>query len=254
MAVLIGNARKDENGALHGGAAGDQTGKEVMVQYWYSYPWNYVIRPKSTLVAEKIAACMETLCKGNLVGYDQYQRTTLWTQMEKVGFDASKLTTKCETDCSAMVAVCVRAAGIGISKDVYTGNLRQALVATGQFDVLSDSKYLSTSNYVKRGDILLNTVHHVAVALSNGTYAGTSTTPASSGLTAYNPYKAYKNGSTPEPVYEDSDCTKQYGTLNPYEECWCMAKIGSAYAIVYGVDGHSGRYKMGYVKYSGGIG
>ena len=34
MAVKIGSARIDENGKAHGGAAGDQTGKEVSTQSW----------------------------------------------------------------------------------------------------------------------------------------------------------------------------------------------------------------------------
>lgn len=249
MAVLIGNARIDENGSAHGGAAGDQTGKEVMIQYWYSYPWNYVIRPKSTLVAEKIAACMETLCRGNLVGYDQYQRTTLYAEMEKVGFDAAKLAVKCETDCSAMVAVCVRAAGIGISKDVYTGNLRQALVATGQFDVLSESKYLTSSNYLRRGDILLNTVHHVAIALSNGTYAGSATNTTEE---AFAVAKTYKNGSTEEPVYADTTLKTRTGSLDPYEVCECLGIDNGRYLVRYYITGTQVK-KCGYVKYSGGV-
>ena len=45
MAVKIGSARIDENGKAHGGAAGDQTGKEVSTQNWYSRNWR-VFRAK----------------------------------------------------------------------------------------------------------------------------------------------------------------------------------------------------------------
>ena len=171
MAYLIGNARIDENGKAYGGTAGDQTGAEVRIQNWYSYPWNCIIRPHSATVAEKMASTMEILCKGNLVGYDQYQRTTLFTELQKVGWDASKLTTKCETDCSAMVAVCANAAGVAVSKDIWTGIMVSAFKATGQFDVLYDSKYLTSGDYLVRGDILLNEAHHTAIALTTGSKA-----------------------------------------------------------------------------------
>lgn len=95
MSVLIGHARSDENRGLGGGQAGDQTGAEVQVSAWYAGSWNVVLRPISADVAEKMAAACEALCKGNLVGYDQYQRNTLWDELERVGWDPSKLKTRC---------------------------------------------------------------------------------------------------------------------------------------------------------------
>ena len=258
MAYLIGNARIDERGKASGGAAGDQTGAEVRIQNWYSYPWNCIIRPKSATVAEKMASTMEILCKGNLVGYDQYQRTTLWTEMAKVNFDASKLATKCETDCSAMVAVCARAAGVNISKDIWTGNMVAAFKATGQFDVLYDSKYLTSGNYLKRGDILLNTVHHTAIALTTGAYGGisgstsTTTTSTTSSGEVFDVVKTYKNGSTTENVYADTALTEKTGSLNPWEVCECLAITNGRYLVQYVKDGTSVK-KTGYVKYAGGV-
>lgn len=260
MAYLIGNARIDERGRAYGGAAGDQTGAEVRIQNWYSYPWNCIIRPKNRSVAEKMASTMEILCKGNLVGYDQYQRTTLFAEMQKVGWDANKLRTKCETDCSAMVAVCVNAAGISVSKDIYTGNMIAALRATGQFDVLYDSKYLTSGAYLKRGDILLNIVHHTGIALTTGAYADTTSSGTSSGsatptITAkedFETMKIWKNGSTEEPVYQDTRCKTKIGSLSPYESCSCFGKYNSVYGVLYKIDG-SVHYKTGFVRYAGGI-
>ena len=59
MAVTIGHASIDENKNIKGGAAGDQTGKEVCTRSWYSKPWTSVIRPKDSAKAEKIAKAME---------------------------------------------------------------------------------------------------------------------------------------------------------------------------------------------------
>ena len=167
MAVYIGHASIDERGKAKGGVAGDQTGKEVYKRTWYSKPWHTVFRAKSATVAEKIAKAMEQACANNNIGYDQYQRTTLYTQAKAKNWDISKVTEKCETDCSALVAVCCNAAGVTVSKDIYTGNQTAALKGTGKFNTLTDSVYTKSSSYLKRGDILLGD-GHTAIVLSDG--------------------------------------------------------------------------------------
>lgn len=169
MAVLIGHASIDENNNARGGVAGDQTKKEVYTRNWYnrSGGWHTVIRPKDSAAAEKIAKAMEQACANDNIGYDQNQRTTLYTKAKAVNWDLSKITEKCECDCSALVAVCVNAAGIAVSKDIYTGNQKSALKNTGKFDILTESKYLTKEDYLKRGDIILGNGHTVIV-LSNG--------------------------------------------------------------------------------------
>lgn len=167
MSVTIGHASIDENKKAKGGNAGDQTKKEVYTRTWYNKPWTCVIRPKDSKVAEKIAKAMEQACANDKIGYDQNQRTTLYTQAKAVNWDISKVTTACECDCSSLVAVCVNAAGIKVSKDIYTGNEKTALANTGVFTVLTDSKYISKADYLKRGDILLGS-GHTAIVLSDG--------------------------------------------------------------------------------------
>jgi len=171
MAVKVGSARIDENGKAHGGQAGDQTGKEVSTQNWYlhSKGWR-VFRAKNPSVAEKIAQCMERACKNSKIGYDQYQRNTLYKAAEKVGFDVSRVTTACETDCSALVRVCCAYAGItGLPEGFRTGNMPGNLNKTGAFTELTGSKYQSQSTYLGRGDILVTKTNgHTVVVLSNG--------------------------------------------------------------------------------------
>jgi len=79
-----------------------------------------------------------------------------------------RVKTPCETDCSALVSVCVNAAGIKVSGDIYTGNEANALLRTGEFELLSASKYLLSDEYLRRGDILLYEFHHTAIALQDG--------------------------------------------------------------------------------------
>lgn len=166
MSVVIGHASIDENGKARSGVAGDQTGKEVCTRSWYNKNWLCVIRPKKAEVAEMIAAAMEAACANANIGYDQDQRTTCYERAKEVGFDLSKIATPCETDCSALVAVCVNAAGVKVSQHIWTGNEEAALIRTGEFESLRASKYLTKADYLKRGDILLSS-GHTAVVLSN---------------------------------------------------------------------------------------
>ena len=172
MSVKIGHASGDEYKRISGGAAGDQTGGEVCTRAWYSNPWISVIRPKDSTIAEKIAKAMEQACANNYIGYDQSERTTLYMHAKATKWDLSKITLHCECDCSSLVAVCVNAAGISVSKDIYTGNEQAALVETGYFTVYTSVAYVGSSDNLKRGDILLGD-GHTAIVLSNGSNIGT---------------------------------------------------------------------------------
>ena len=166
--IKIGQASRDERGRYSGGIAGDQNGKEVAIREWYNRPWNKVLRPKNSAIAGRIAAAMEKACRNDLIGYDQSQRTTLYSLCKANGWKIEDIKTPCETDCSALVAVCVNAAGIRVSGDIYTGNEAAALLRTGEFELLSAPKYLLSDEYLKRGDILLYEFHHTAIVLENG--------------------------------------------------------------------------------------
>ena len=171
MAVKVGSARIDEHGKARGGQAGDQTGKEVSTQNWYlhSKGWR-VYRAKNPSVAEKIARCMEMACKNSKIGYDQDSRNTLYKEAEPFGFDVSKATKPCETDCSALVRVCIAYAGItSLPSGFRTGNMPSNLAKTGAFTELTGSKYQSQSTYLGRGDILVTkSSGHTVVVLTNG--------------------------------------------------------------------------------------
>ena len=112
MAVKIAHASIDERGKIAGGTAGDQTNREVCTRLWYNKNWDYVIRFKDVQKREKAAAFMEKLAANNNVGYDQYNRNTLITQLSKVGWNPAKINVKCECDCSSAITAAVIAAGI----------------------------------------------------------------------------------------------------------------------------------------------
>ena len=171
MAVKVGSARIDENGRAYGGRAGDQTGRELSTQSWYLHKKGWrVYRAKNPAVAEKIAQCMERACANSRIGYDQYERNSLYRVAEPLGFDTAKVTTPCETDCSALVRVCIAYAGItDIPSDFRTGNMPTYLSRTNAFVEMKGSKYQSQSTYLGRGDILVTkTSGHTVVVLTNG--------------------------------------------------------------------------------------
>lgn len=174
MSILIGHSSIDENGKARGGQAGDQNGKEVCTRGWYKASWDVLLRCKDSAMAEKMAIACEKACANNNIGYDQNQRNSLNTEAKKVGYDLSKVAVKCESDCSSLMCICAIAAGIPESA-LYQGgnmrttrNMRSAFKATGKFEVLTDSKYLTSDAYLKRGDILVNEGSHTIMALGNG--------------------------------------------------------------------------------------
>ena len=179
MAVRIGHASKDENSKIKNGSAGDQTGKEVCIRDWYlnSKGW-VVLRCKDAAKREKIAEAMEKACKNSQIGYDQNQRDTLFNNVKNSGFDPSKTTKNVETDCSALVRVCIAYAyGADKAGNIRTVNEPATLVNTGLFTKYIDSKYCNSSDYLLRGDILCTPVSgHTVVVLDDGAKTKTTAT------------------------------------------------------------------------------
>lgn len=170
----IANSGKDENGAYHGGKAGDQSGHEAELKKWYNRPWTVVLRYPNQAVALKIAELSIAMCLNDKVGYDQDQRGTYWQQLKAAGYDPSKITTACEEDCTAGVSANVKGTGalMGIKAlenlPLCTSrNMRQEFVKAG-FVALTASKYLTSPNYLLPGDILLYESHHAACNITIG--------------------------------------------------------------------------------------
>ena len=169
MAVIIGSARIDENGKISGGKAGNQTGEEIVREEWYLHRKGWIlIRAKDAKKREKIAQDMEYICDNPNIGYDQSQNYTLYDAAKKYKFNASKVKEPCECDCARAVRGCVLYAGIECA-DFYTAIEPDVLNATGAFDILKDDKYVKSSDYLLRGDILVTrTKGHTVVVLSDG--------------------------------------------------------------------------------------
>ena len=168
--VRVGSARSNENGGINGGKPGDQKGgREVSTQDWYLHSKGWVvIRAKDRQVRELIAHNMESICANNNIGYCQEHRPSLTALAAGYGYDASRVTKPCETDCSEAVRVCCLYAGVKVAS-FNTANEVSTLRATGKFDILKDDKYCKKPDYVLRGDILVTrTKGHTVVVWTTG--------------------------------------------------------------------------------------
>lgn len=181
MAVYVASARIDENGKAYGGKAGDQTGKEVSSQVWYDYEKN---NPGKTWVLlrcidpekrKRIAKCMRDAYVNDFIGYDQHQRDSLYDAVKDKGFDVNTLEKAVETDCSALVRICVCYAGINC-QNFNTASQASVLVKTGFFKKITDTKYTKSPDYLLEGDILVSSKQgHTVVVLNDGAKAATDT-------------------------------------------------------------------------------
>lgn len=148
----IGSARIGENGRATGGARGDQTGNEVMIQdaYMHNGGWK-ILRAKDPVVANKLAFCMIVACDNPNTGYNQDERYLIfWTDLN--------VPTNC--DCSTLVPWCAKKSGIDVNVDgIYTGNMIQRFLETGAFDLVP----CNSINDMYTGDILVNEASHTGI-------------------------------------------------------------------------------------------
>lgn len=114
MKVIIGSARRDENGKYAGGKPGDQDGVEVSTQNYYVHTkgW-YMFRLLSNEHAKKVAKAMWDACMNNNIGYCQAHRSIM-AMLKKYG-NMKAIGEKTEADCSDLVRGCIyEATGIDV--------------------------------------------------------------------------------------------------------------------------------------------
>lgn len=177
---MVSSCGHDENGRYRGGAAGDQTGTEYYIRAFYvpSYGWDCVLRHPNARVGEKLAEIATYAAKNDRIGYDQNERLTYYSRLKEVGWHPERITTACESDCSASTAAAVIAAGhqLGLTKlqqvspSLTTYGMKKALISAG-FECLTESMYRTSDTYLAAGDIILSEAHHVIINLSNGSAA-----------------------------------------------------------------------------------
>ena len=184
--VTVGSASIDERGKAKGGRTGNQSGRELRRQAYYlhSSGWRG-FRCADPDRARLIADAMDAAIDNPHIGYDQGERGTLYKAAQRVDWMITRIVEDCETDCSALVRVCCRCAGIDLP-NFNTRTEPKALLNSGWFLELPGSCLDRTGERLLRGDILVTPVQgHTVVVLSDGQFAGevvTDTDVATDGL------------------------------------------------------------------------
>ena len=186
--IYVGSARIDEKRNITGGKKGDQKQSniidingEVSMQkmYTHSKGW-YIIRAKDSHLASRLAYLMGVACNNKHIGYNQNERTGIYTHGINTQVD-------CNCDCSSLVRECIREAEPSVKVDDFTtSNEWKVLKATGLFE--ERIAYVSQSaTPVYDGDILVTkTKGHTVIVVS-----GSPRVIQASGY-----YKAYTGSST----------------------------------------------------------
>lgn len=180
MSLIVGSARIDENGNLKNGKAGDQTGKEVSTQNYYTHKkdW-YVLRAKSVAHANALALAMKQACDNTKIGYDQNERNGVITQLKKYG-SLDKIATATECDCSSLVRACIiQATGKDVG-NITTANEASTLEASGLFE---SKKSVTGEGMLYNGDILVTKTKGHTVIVVSGRARSTATTSNTSTAT-----------------------------------------------------------------------
>lgn len=160
--ILIAHANINELGQISGGKPGDQTGSEVCIQPYFDHKWEYIIRCKDESIAEKMASDACLIAGNENIGYDQADRYSMYTLAKLRNYDFTKIDKPCHTDCSQLAATLAIANGLKVSPFVYTGNIIDALLATGKFE-----KYtFKSKDDLRRGDFLITvTKRHIVIVV-----------------------------------------------------------------------------------------
>lgn len=166
MSVYLISASINEKGTANGGKPGNQ-GNELKRRVYYNHSKGWVyLRPKSSIVADKIVYAAEAAYKNKHIGYCQEHRQTSYDELQKVGFDPAKLTKDVETDCSMLVRICCAYAGV-ILKNFTTPTQKQIMLDSGAFTEI----HPIDSSYLCAGDILVTkTQGHTEIVVTNGAH------------------------------------------------------------------------------------
>lgn len=151
MAIKIGSVRSS-----YGNTPRDQNGSRELStknRYLHSNGW-IALRAIDPAQREQIVLTMERACDNDDLGYSQPAQNTLYENVKSRDFDPVKTIKKVNTDCSALVQVCVNFADIKASNFITSSEVR-VLMATGAFEQFTDDMRCKSSARLLRGDVLV---------------------------------------------------------------------------------------------------
>lgn len=160
--MKIIHAVADEHGKAHGGALGDQTGKEIREAEWYNKPWDCYLAPKDKVLGVLASNWAEQIAEGNF-GYNQDDRWSGYKSILENGIDKATG----DFDCSSLVISCYIFAGAKLKPTGYTGNLERILVESGLFTAYHD-EHLLNPHLACQGGLYVRKNSHVCMCVECG--------------------------------------------------------------------------------------
>lgn len=123
---------------------------------------------KRTSEAERFAKIMSNVSTNNNIIEKAVQWMINIANDDSHGYDQNNRWGSPDYDCSSLVISAYTQAGIDVKSAgaSYTGNMKEVFVKKG-FEVIHLSDWTDTSQ-MKRGDVLLNEIHHTAVYIGDG--------------------------------------------------------------------------------------
>lgn len=178
MPTYVSNCGGDERGRGHGGQAGDQTRREYRVREWYDFDYTYVLRLPDRERALELAKLARAAAENDNIGYDQWERETIWRELVRAGYDPAHVSRPCEADCSSSTVAMLKCLGFrtgdvalqALPMSLYTGDMRPALVAAG-LEQHTARRYMDSGDYLLAGDICLHERNHVNIVITDGAKA-----------------------------------------------------------------------------------
>lgn len=162
--IKVVSAGISENGTVNG-QNGDQTKREVRVRPRYNFGQDTIIRFKYSK-RKKASSIAIKLANNDRIGYGQSNRTTLWDECKKIGWNAKHIheIDYCNCDCS-MLIICIINLTFGkkIISIGYTGTLEQQCRKHKDKFTVIKMPYLEESNLLKLADIELKQYKHVTI-------------------------------------------------------------------------------------------
>lgn len=216
MSVVFGSARIDEHGKAKGGAAGDQTGKEVSTQAYYTSAKGWVgLRAKDEKIATKLADAMRQACDNPHIGYDQNQRLGVIIQLAIYG-SLKAISGNTECDCSSLVRACVIQATGNDPGNFNTATEKATLLRTGLFKEVKITK----ADDCQTGDVLVTKTkgHTVIVTSAPAPFMGRKASVTASALHVRKgpavtyPHVRYLHKGDPVTVYDEVPGWGRIGT------------------------------------------
>ncbi len=167
MANKFAWASIGENGKATGGKPGDQTGREVVIGYYYHFGQDMVIRFKSKKYGRKAAKIAKALAKCNSIGYNQTTRTGLYNLAADNSWNYKKTLKalkkkKVNCDCSSFVSAVINLA-YGkrlVPSTTTTATLWNNCKDTGKFEKITVKK---AEKKFHKGDMPNKAFNHVII-------------------------------------------------------------------------------------------